>query len=234
VLPTVKAGEYAVSVEFNDGQNEAQTRDLEYKVFNGLWFSVNGVKFKMIKVSGYSGGAFYIGETEVTQALWKAVMGNNENPSNNKGDKLPVEQVSWSTVSNNFMSALNNKIAGKNFRLPSSAEWEFAAKGGKESQNYTYSGSNTLSDVGWYKSNSGSKTHEVATKKANELGIYDMAGNVWEWCSDKYASNFSESVIRGASWSNESKDCEITFSHHAPSSTTFNDIGFRLALTINE
>ena len=116
-----------------------------------------------------------IGKYEVTQALWKAVMENN--PSGFKGDNLPVECVSWYDCQK-FISKLN-RITGKKFRLPTEAEWEYAARGGKKSRGYQYSGSNNISDVAWYIINSGDKTHAVGTKQGNELGIYDMSGNVW-------------------------------------------------------
>ena len=125
---------------------------------------------------------YYIGKYEVTQALWQAVMGNN--PSNFKGDNLPVEQVSWNDCQD-FLSKLN-RLTGKKFRLPTEAEWEYAARGGNKSRGYQYSGSNNLSDVAWNYNNSGKKTHAVGTKQPNELGIYDMSGNVWEWCQDRY------------------------------------------------
>ena len=124
---------------------------------------------------------YYIGKYEVTQALWQAVMGNN--PSKFKGDNLPVEQVSWNDCQE-FISKLN-RITGKLFRLPTEAEWEYAARGGKKSRGYQYSGSNNLSDVAWYDDNSVIKIHAVGTKQPNKLGIY-MRGNVWEWCQDRY------------------------------------------------
>ena len=152
---------------------------------------------------------YYIGKYEVTQALWKAVMENN--PSKFKGDDLPVETVSWEDCQK-FISKLN-RITGKKFRLPTEAEWEYAARGGNKSRGYQYSGSNNLSDVAWYDDNSGKKTHAVATKLPNELGIYDMSGNVWEWCQDRYGEYSSSSqvnptgatsganrVLRGGSW----------------------------------
>ena len=127
---------------------------------------------------------YYIGKYEVTQALWQAVMGSN--PSHFKGDDLPVEQVSWNDCQD-FISKLN-AMTGKRFRLPSEAEWEYAARGGKKSRGYQYSGSNTIGDVAWYDGNSSSMTHAVGTKQPNELGIYDMTGNVWEWCQDWFGS----------------------------------------------
>ena len=152
---------------------------------------------------------YYIGKYEVTQALWQAVMGNN--PSSFKGDNLPVESVSWDDCQE-FISKLN-RITGKTFRLPTEAEWEYAARGGNKSRGYQYSGSNNLSDVAWYEDNCGKKTHAVGTKQPNELGIYDMSGNVWEWCQDWFGEYSSSSqtnptgansgsgrVRRGGSW----------------------------------
>ena len=135
---------------------------------------------------------YYIGKYEVTQALWQAVMGSN--PSYLKGNNnLPVERVSWDDCQD-FLSKLN-RITGKTFRLPTEAEWEYAARGGNKSRGYQYSGSNNLSDVAWYDDNSGNKTHAVGTKQANELGIYDMSGNVWEWCQDWYGAYSSSSQV---------------------------------------
>ena len=155
--------------------------------------------------------SYYIGKTEVTQELWQAVM--DSNPSKFKGDRKPVEQVSWNDCQT-FISKLNS-LTGKNFRLPTEAEWEFAARGGIKSKGYKYSGSNTLDDVAWYYGNSGKTTHEVGTKSPNELGLYDMSGNVQEWCNDWYGDKYYSSspsnnptgpssgvsrVGRGGSW----------------------------------
>ena len=152
---------------------------------------------------------YYIGKYEVTQALWQAV--TDSNPSNFKGNDLPVEMVSWNDCQD-FISKLNS-MTGKRFHLPTEAQWEYAARGGKKSRGYQYSGSNTLGDVAWYSGNSCSRTHAVGTKQPNELGIYDMAGNVWEWCQDWYGSYSSSPqtnstgavsgsyrVFRGGSW----------------------------------
>ena len=171
-----------------------------------LRFVVEGVSFDMVEVRGgtFRMGAtseqgsdadsdenpvhsvtlsgYYIGKTEVTQALWKAVMGSN--PSEFKGDNLPVEYVFWYDCQE-FIRKLN-ALTGQDFRLPTEAEWEFACRGGNNSRGYKYSGSDCIDDVAWYVDNSGSKTHPVATKLPNELGIYDMSGNVDEWCNDWY------------------------------------------------
>ena len=183
---------------------------------------------------------YYIGKYEVTQNLWKAVMGKN--PSKFKGDNLPVEQVSWNDCQK-FISKLNN-ITGKTFRLPTEAEWEYAARGGKKSRGYQYSGSNNLSDVAWYVGNSWSKTHAVGSKQANELGIYDMSGNVWEWCHDWYGKYSSSSqtnptgatsgsirVNRGGSWGSSAGLCRSSFrNYNSPDSRSVN-LGLRLILS---
>ena len=183
---------------------------------------------------------YYIGETEVTQELWKAVMGTN--PSDFKGSKKPVESISWNDCQE-FIKKLN-KITGKNFRLPTEAEWEYAARGGNKSQGYKYSGGNTIGDVAWYADNSSSRTHDVKTKQANELGIYDMSGNVFEWCQDWYGSYSSGSqtnpigpssgshrVIRGGSWYGNALYCRVSdrFLNSPDDGDHF--IGLRLSLS---
>ena len=159
---------------------------------------------------------YYMGKYEVTQSLWQTVMGSN--PSNFKGDNLPVERVSWND-SQEFINKLNS-MTDRKFRLPTEAEWEYAARGGKKSRGYQYSGSRKISDVAWYRYNSRSKTHPVGTKLVNELGIYDMSGNVCEWCQDWYGpySNSSQTnptgadsgngrVCRGGSWNYDAGRC---------------------------
>ena len=231
---------------------------------SSISFEVNGVKFKMIKVEGgtfemketVQGGflwlfskeivqkttvsEYFIGETQVTQALWKAVMGNN--PSYFKGDDLPVESVSWNDCKK-FISKLNS-LTGQNFRLPTEAEWEFAARGGNSSNHCQYSGSDKLGDVAWYDGNSGSKTHAVATKLPNELGLYDMSGNVWEWCADWYGSYGSSSetnptgpnsgscrVYRGGSWFDDAGYCRVPYRYNYDPDNRSYYVGFRLALS---
>lgn len=226
-------------------------------------FTVSGVSFTMVQVQGgtFKMGAtseqgsdaydwekpahsvtlssYYIGQTEVTQELWEAVMGSN--PSNFKGAKRPVEQVSWDDCQE-FIRKLNANT-GKNFRLPTEAEWEYAARGGNKSQGYKYSGGNNIGDVAWYDDNSGGTTHDVATKRANELGIYDMSGNVWEWCSDWYGDYSSSSqsnpqgpssgsfrVRRGGSWFNNAGLCRVSYRVRDSADSRYSHLGLRLAL----
>ncbi|MDR3261780.1 MAG: formylglycine-generating enzyme family protein, partial [Tannerella sp.] len=181
---------------------------------------------------------FYIGKYEVTQKQWTDIMGTN--PSKFKGDNLPVEGVSWNAVQE-FISKLNAQT-GKNYRLPTEAEWEYAARGGESSRGYKYSGSNNVGEVAWYSGNSGDKTHPVGTKKANELGIYDMSGNVWEWCSDWYGAYSSSSqtnpqgatsgsyrVARGGGWSGYARNVRVPFRNARAPGNRSSYLGFRLA-----
>ncbi len=183
---------------------------------------------------------YYIGKYEVTQALWQAVMGKN--PSEDKGDNLPVEQVSWDDCQE-FLSKLN-RITGKTFRLPTEAEWEYAARGGNKSRGYQYSGSNNLSDVAWYWDNSGYETHAVGTKQPNELGIYDMSGNVEEWCQD-WSGEYSSSsqvnptgansgncrAIRGCCWRHDARYCHSSYRSSSAPINRHDGLGLRLALS---
>ena len=182
--------------------------------------------------------SFYLCKYEVTQALWKAVMGKN--PSDFKGNNLPVENVSWYDCQT-FISRLNT-LTGKRFRLPTEAEWEYAARGGNRSRGYKYSGSNNFSDVAWCNENSGYKLHPVGSKSPNELGLYDMSGNVKEWCSDWYgtyspssqtnpkgASSGSARVYRGSYWSGTRDRCRSSCRGNlAPDDPS---LGLRLALS---
>lgn len=178
--------------------------------------------------------SYYICKYEVTQALWRDIMGSN--PSYFKGDNLPVEQVSWNDCQT-FINRLNC-YTGRNFCLPTEAEWEFAARGGNYSRHYKYSGSNYIGDVAWYNDNSGNRTHPVGTKQANELGLYDMSGNVWEWCSDWYGSyktgpsSGSARVRRGGSWSYYNQCCRSAFrSYGTPDKSDNSNSGLRLVLS---
>ena len=223
-------------------------------------FTANGVSFVMVSIPGgtFQMGSedsdadsdekpvhqvtlsdFSIGQTEVTQELWEAVMGSN--PSNFKGAKRPVEMVSWNDCQT-FITKLN-ELTGKKFRLPTEAEWEFAARGGSNSLGYKYAGSNSIDDVAWYTVNSGSTTHEVATKLPNELGLYDMSGNVWEWCQDWYgsygssnqtnptgATSGSRRVLRGGSWRSNVWGCRVAIRGYSTPTVTDISLGLRLAL----
>ena len=180
---------------------------------------------------------FYIGAFEVTQAQWKAVMGTNL--SNWKGDDLPVENVSWSDAVS-FCGKLS-QMAGKEYRLPTEAEWEYAARGGQQAGGTKYAGSNNVGDVAWYTNNSGSKTHPVGQKQPNALGLYDMSGNVWEWCSDWYDSDYyssspsvnpqgpsggSSRVNRGGGWYDDARYCRVSSRDYYTPGARYDDVGF--------
>ena len=245
-------------------------RMLNYNTIPGM-FTVNGVSFQMVAVDGgtlmmgvdsvmvENGVAeadelpahevtiepFSIGQTEVTQELWEAVMGTN--PSSFVGDpNRPVEQVSWSDCQT-FISRLN-ALTGKNFRLPTEAEWEFAARGGNKSRGTLYAGSDNLEDVAWYYTNSyvvgptseDYGTHPVGSKHSNELGLYDMSGNVHEWCADEYApyyevdpegsASLGRYVIRGGCWFSVPMDCRSTTRDYESPGMRIYTIGLRLAM----
>jgi len=195
---------------------------------NGEVYNPDGIE--LVYVEGTGSGiegikGFYIGKFEVTQAQWQAVMGSN--PSSFKGPNLPVETVSWNMVQE-FLSRLNEKT-GRNYRLPTEAEWEFAARGGTKSQNYEYSGSNDVNIVAWHAGNSG-RIQPVGTKAANELGIHDMSGNVSEWCQD--AVN-SDRVIRGGSWDDRAISrsfLQVTGRFSRSPGFRNDDVGFRVVL----
>ena len=184
--------------------------------------------------------SFSIGKYEVTQEEWEAVMGSN--PSNFKGAKRPVECVSWDDCQA-FIRKLN-QLTGRNFRLPTEAEWEYAARGGRNSRGYKYAGTTSYLDGNaWYGDNSGNTTHPVGQKNANELGLYDMSGNVWEWCADWYGGYSSSSqtnpqgpssgsirVFRGGSWFDDARFCRVSHRIYCdPGSRSFS-LGLRLAL----
>ena len=185
--------------------------------------------------------SFMIGQFEVTQKQWQEFFGVN--PSIFKGLDRPVENVSWNDAQE-FIKLLNRK-SKKKYRLPTEAEWEYAARGGKKSKKYWFAGSNNVKDVAWFKDNSGGATIPVGKKKANELGIYDMSGNVREWCQDFFENNYYRwspeqnpkgpsdgkiRVIRGGSWSGKSVKMRISNREANYASSRFPQIGFRLAL----
>ncbi|MBR0304339.1 MAG: formylglycine-generating enzyme family protein [Bacteroidales bacterium] len=155
---------------------------------------------------------FYMGETEVTQALWMAVMGRDNNPSYWKGNWLPVERVSWAECQR-FINRLNKFLSadlpqGYRFALPTEAQWEYAARGGLKSAGTSYSGGNDLKQVAWFYSNSNERTHDVRIKTANELGLFDMSGNVWEWCQDWFDENY---YAENKDWNNPLNDQETAY-----------------------
>ena len=227
-------------------------------------FKVENVEFKMIYVEGgkFKMGSdsgdtdekpvhdvtlsdYFIGETVVTQALWKAVMGYN--PSYFKGANLPVESISWNDCQE-FIRKLNDHIQdqlkGRRFALPTEAQWEFAARGGNKSQGYDFSGSDDIYDVAWYKNNSSKRTQPVKRKRANELGLFDMSGNVWEWCQDWYESSYPSSpqtdpvgpstgssrVYRGGSWFSYARNCRSAYRNNYTPDYRYNFLGLRLVL----
>ena len=181
---------------------------------------------------------FYIGKTEITQKQWRDIMGNNPSYYTNC-DNCPVEQVSWDDIQD-FLQKLNQKT-DKSYRLPTEAEWEYAAKGCNKSKGYTFSGSNSLGDVAWFNDNSGSKTHPVAQLQPNELGVYDMSGNVWEWCSDWYGdyvgyaqtnpkgpASGSSRVLRGGGWGGTLQFCRAASRNRINPDYRDSPVGFRL------
>ena len=183
---------------------------------------------------------YYICRYEVTQSVWKAVMGKN--PSNFKGDNLPVESVTWIDCQQ-FITRLN-ALTGKTFRLPTEAEWEYAARGGKHSKGFKYAGSDNPDEVAWHNGNSGGGPHPVGQKAPNELGLYDMSGNVYEWCSDwkgKYSSKpqtnpqgpvqGTHRVNRGGRWGGSIGACRVSDRSMCDPNVRFYHLGFRLALT---
>lgn len=227
--------------------------------------TVNGVSFTMVRVDGGSFmmgctpeqnneassneapvhrvtlSPYYIGQTEVTQELWQAVMGSN--PSNfATNSQNPVEKVTWNDCQE-FISQLN-QLTGKTFRLPTEAEWEFAACGGNKSRGYTYSGSNDINEIAWFNENSESTTHPVGLKKANELGLFDMTGNVHEWCYDRYGfypeapqtdpqgpETGSSKIYRGGSWQNTAANSRNTRRNYFAPGVIRNYMGLRLVMT---
>ncbi|MEM9379763.1 MAG: formylglycine-generating enzyme family protein [Planctomycetota bacterium] len=187
---------------------------------------------------------FYLGQYPVTQELWQAIM--KENPSSFKGANRPVETVSWGAVQR-FLKQLN-MATSRTFRLPTEAEWEYAGRGGVYSQGYAYSGSDKLKQVGWYNENSRNETRDVGLSLANELGLYDMSGNVYEWCDDRFSVDYylqclsngvvrnpvntegDRCVVRGGSFFSVVDGCRIAFRNGFAPDDIDGDVGFRLCL----
>ncbi len=225
--------------------------------------TVNGVNFNMVAVEGGSFlmgsppdepnrsdnetqhrvtlSNYFIGKFPVTQDLWQIVMGENPR-SYFKGDNFPVEMKSWDDC-HVFLGKLN-RLTGKKYGLPTEAQWEFAARGGNKSKGYFYSGSNKIRKVAWYGSR---KTHPVGQKAPNELGIYDMSGNVWEWCNDWYdaysstpqtdpagSSSGPFRVVRGGSWGNYyyARSCRVSTRNSYSPDYLYNNLGFRLVASL--
>lgn len=201
----------------------------------------------LVKLSSY-----YMAKYPVTQALWGAVLGEGNNPSFFKGDRRPVEQVSWKDTQT-FIEKLNGKT-GKKYRLPTEAEWEYAARGGKKGRNkdFLYAGGNKLKEVGWCGENSYQETKVVCILRPNILGLFDMCGNVREWCHDYFSFDYYKEcytkdsienplgpsigithVIRGGGWDNYARYCRCTYRINWPSKDGNKDVGFRLVLPIN-
>jgi formylglycine-generating enzyme required for sulfatase activity len=206
---------------------------------------VEGGTYKMGGSSSVTLTDFWIGKYEVTQAEWGAVMGSNAPsvtflPSNGLGDSYPAYCVTH-TEALAFVTALN-QLTGATYALPTEAQWEYAARGGASTHGYTYSGSNTVRDVAWYGDNSGSTSHEVGKKAGNELGIHDMSGNVWEWCSDWYGhtlpsgsnptgpSSGDSRVVRGGGWGYTAGTCSVASRDHVTPSNRHGIVGFCVVL----
>lgn len=225
---------------------------------DSVYVNALGMQFNLVKAGSFQMGTdttaqnespahsvkittdFYIGIHEVTQLQWKQVMGTDA--SFFKGDSLPVERVSFNDILA-FIDALNELERNAGYRLPTEAEWEFAAKGGIQSEKFVFPGSNNLNELAWYLNNADGTTHTVGQKKANELGLFDMAGNVWEWCSDWYGANYYENspqidptgpnagitrVLRGGSWGSTIEQCRVSSRSSIEAESRFSGIGFRL------
>jgi formylglycine-generating enzyme required for sulfatase activity len=204
--------------------------------------SKNVNSLEMVKVKGgtFTGGEigtvtvgdFSIGKYEVTRKLWGEIMDQNVS---DEDKNLPVANVSYNEVET-FLQMLNKKT-GQNYRLPTEEEWEYAARGGNKSKGYEYSGGNEIIHVAWYNENSGGRSHNVGTREPNELGIYDMSGNVWEWTSSLYSNDGSDDgsdcVVRGGSWGLNARRCRVSNRANGNSYAAFGYIalGFRLGLS---
>ncbi len=191
---------------------------------------------------------FWLGKCPVTQALWKRVM-DGLNPSYFKADNRPVEKISWEDITNEFLPKINT-LTNKVFTLPSEAQWEYAARGGDTTE-LLYAGSNELEEVAWYEGNSPSETQPVGLKKANGFGLFDMSGNVWEWCEDDHLDYMKPNrpkdekpliaspyrtrtrILRGGSFSFAANCCSVFYKYNGSFNVQVDNTGFRLALAIS-
>ena len=228
------------------------SKDIQFKEIDMVF--VEGGTFKMGSREGNGDeqpihtvtvNSFYIAKFEITQSHWFTLM-NIRHKSFNGCDDCPVEGVSWQDIQK-FIKRIN-EATDRNYRLPTEAEWEYAAKGGKYSKHYLYAGSDTIENVGWFNENSEGKLQPVGKKKPNELGLYDMTGNVWEWCSDWYGENFyarspkvnpvgpsfgTDKILRGGGFRDYIRRCRSTYrGYHLPNNRSSGD-GFRLAISEN-
>jgi len=215
----VEGGSFSMGCPWSEGDNcEDDERPIQKITLNG----------------------FSIAKVEVTQRLWQSVMDNNPSyfPS---CSECPVEQVSFEDVKQ-FLSRLNH-LTGKTYRLPTEAEWEYASRGGSKTSGHKFSGSADVNQVGWFWDNSSNATHPVGQKSPNELGLFDMSGNVWEWCQDWFGTypsfpqvnptgpaTASNRVIRGGSWDNDAWICRVSFRFIALPNGRYGALGFRVAL----
>lgn len=264
LMPACKGGSKKAEGAKQDTAVKAEIPGVETKVFN-----VEGVKFTMVKVEGgtftmgatpeqgatepqpnekpaheVTVGDFWIAQTEVTQELFEIVSGFN--PSYTRWPQCPVDKVSWKDCKS-FLETIN-ELTGEDFRLPTEAEWEYAARGGKLSKGYKYAGSDNLDEVAWTVANADGKSHPVASKKPNELGLYDMSGNLYEWCEDKYLMydgsepQYSQKMLksdikrefhieRGGCWDQGPTMCRVSYRHAGNYTHMYAYDGFRIALT---
>ncbi|MEZ4943680.1 MAG: SUMF1/EgtB/PvdO family nonheme iron enzyme [Saprospiraceae bacterium] len=224
-------------------QKRREEEEARKKALEPEMVLVKGGSFKLGGTHPVTLSDFQIGKYPVTQKLWQEIMGAN--PADFKGDDLPVECVSWDDAQQ-FLKKLNTRFPGKNYRLPSEAEWEYAARGGAGSNGFEYAGSDDLDEVGWYYGNSNNKTHPVGQKNPNELGLYDMSGNVWEWCEDDWHDNVNNGpkdgsawvyqrkrgayrVYRGGSWNDDAGYCRVSYRTYWYPDYRYYFLGFRLA-----